>query len=53
MIIDITRKVYLFFNFLGLGIGLDSIWCGYWYMKTKEIPRLPKSLGFLTFKLFE
>jgi hypothetical protein len=53
MIIDITREVNLFLSFLGLGIGLDFIWCGYWYMKTNELTHLPRLLGYLAFKIFE
>jgi hypothetical protein len=53
MVVDITPQVKLFFNFLGLGIGLDFIWCGYWYMKTNELTHLPRLLGYLVFKIFE
>jgi hypothetical protein len=53
MVVDITREVYLFFSFLGLGIGLDFVWCGYWYMKTNELAHLPRLLGYLIFKIFE
>ncbi len=51
MVVDITREVYLFFSFLG--IGLDFVWCGYWYMKTNKLAHLPRLLGFWIFKIFE
>jgi hypothetical protein len=53
MVIDITREVGLFFNLIFLGIGLDFIWCGYWFLKTNEMTHLPKLLGYLVLKLFE
>ncbi len=53
MIIDITPIVNLFLNLLVFGIGLDFAWCGYWLLKTNEITRLPRLLGYLVFKLFE
>ena len=53
MIIDITPIVNIFFNLLGFGIGLDFVWCGYWFLKKNDITRLPKLLGYMMFKLLE
>ena len=53
MIIDITPIFAVFGNLLLFLIGLDFMWCGYWYMKTHETKRLPRLLGYLTLKLFE
>ncbi len=53
MIIDITPIIAVFFNLLVFLIGLDFVWCGFWYMKTRETKRLPRLLGYLTLKLFE
>jgi hypothetical protein len=53
MIIDITPIIAVVLNFLAFLIGLDFVWCGYWYMKTHEIKRLPRLLGYLGLKIFE
>jgi len=45
--------VEAFLNLLLIGIGLDFTWCGYWFLKTSEITRLPRLFGYLMFKLFE
>ena len=53
MIIDITPIVAVFGNLLLFLVGVDYVWCGYWYIKTRETKRLPRLLGYLTLKLFE
>lgn len=53
MIIDITPIIAVFLNLLVFLIGLDFVWCGYWYVKTHEIKRLPRLLGYLALKVFE
>ena len=53
MIIDITPIISVILNFLVLCIGLDFVWCGYWYMKTNQMNYLPRLLGYLVLKLFE
>ena len=51
--IDITPIINVILDLVMFGIGLDFVWCGYWYLKTKETTRLPKLLGFLCLKIFE
>lgn len=53
MIIDITPIIAVFGNLLLFLIGLDFVWCGYWYMKTHETKCLPRLLGYLGLKIFE
>jgi hypothetical protein len=53
MIINITPVIDVFFNLLTFFVGLDFIWCGYWYLKTSETACFPKLLGYLVFKFFE
>jgi len=43
----------LFFHIILICIGLDFIWNGYWFLKKNTIPRFPKLLGYLVFKLVE
>jgi hypothetical protein len=45
--------VNLFLYLIVLGIGIDFTWCGYWYLTTKEINRLPKLLGYLMFRIIQ
>jgi hypothetical protein len=52
MIIDLTPIITVFLNLLTYLIGLDFVWCGYWYMKTRETNRLPRLLGYLGLKVF-
>ena len=53
MIINITPIVNTCFTFIVFFIGLDFAWCGYVFMKTNDIKRVPKLLGYLVLKLFE
>ena len=52
MTIDITPLVGTFFNMILALIGIDFVWGGYWYMKTREIKRT-RGLSYLTIKFFE
>ena len=52
MVIDITPLVGAFFNMILALIGIDFLWGGFWYMKTREIKRI-KGLSYLMLKLFE
>lgn len=43
----------VFLNFLLISIGLDAAWCGYRFLKTDDITRIPRLFGYLVLKLFE
>ncbi len=53
MTIDITPIITVLLNLLLALVGLDFVWCGYRYMKTHEIKRIPRLLGYLVLKIFE
>jgi len=53
MIIDITPIVAVFFNLIMILLGIDYIWCGYWYMRTHKIKFTIGLFGYLTLKLLE
>ena len=53
MTIDITPIINVFINLLLFLIGIDFIWCGYWYLRTRKMNRLPRLLGYLSLKIFE
>jgi hypothetical protein len=52
MKIGITPLVNVFFNLIGALIGIDFLWGGYWYTKTRDIKRTI-GLSYLGLKLFE
>ncbi|HEY3313324.1 MAG TPA: hypothetical protein VGK00_16910 [Anaerolineales bacterium] len=53
MIVDITPIVAVFFKLILFLIGVDFLWCGYWYIKTQEIKLTLGFLGYLALMLFK
>lgn len=54
MNITITPTMFdIFINLLTVCIGIDFIWCSFWFQIKNEIPNMPKLLGYLVFRLFE
>lgn len=50
MTITITNQT---FSVIGLGIGLDFVWCGFWFIRKNQLPMFPKLLGYLIFRISE
>jgi hypothetical protein len=53
MIIDIMPILVVVFHSLTSLIGLDFVWCGYWYNNNHDLRYLPRLLGYLVLKIFE
>lgn len=53
MEVDITPIINVILYVIEALIGLDFLWCGYWYIRTRDTERLPRLLGYMALKLFE